>query len=107
MRDNHRSGQCEDSLSRIADGIEMRMQVVSATCELLVTVREGAGMGNREGEPYRALRVDGEQSRRRSEMTIAYYDRTAEAYLEGTRRHDVSPNYTAPLESIEKPPPCR
>jgi len=46
----------QDSLSRIADGIEMRMQVVSATGELLVTVREAAGMGNREDESYGSLR---------------------------------------------------
>src|SRR5258706_13165862 len=105
MRDNHRSGQCEDSLSRIADGIEMRMQVVSATCELLVTVREGAGMSNRGGEPYGALRVDVEQPRRMLEMTIAYYDRTAEAYWGGTRGHDVSQNYTALLDPIENDPP--
>jgi hypothetical protein len=31
MRDDHGSGQCEDSLYYIADGIEMRMQAVSAT----------------------------------------------------------------------------
>jgi SAM-dependent methyltransferase len=83
----------------------MRMQVVSATGELLVTVREGAGMSNREGEPYGALRVDVEQSRRMSEMTIAYYDRTAEAYWDGTRGHDVSQNYTALLDAIENDPP--
>src|SRR6266511_4315396 len=31
MRDDHGSGQCEDSLYYIADGIEMRMQAASAT----------------------------------------------------------------------------
>src|SRR5439155_18712146 len=105
MRDDHGSGQCKDSLSRIADGIEMRMQVVSATGELLVTVREAAGMSNREDESYRSLRVDVEQSRRMSEMTIAYYDRTAEAYWDGTRDHDVSQNYTSLLDAIENDPP--
>jgi SAM-dependent methyltransferase len=97
--------QREDSLSRIADGIEMRMQVVSATGELLVTVREAAGMSNREEQSYGSLWVDVEQSCRMSEMTIAYYDRTSEAYLAGTRDHDVSQNYTALLDAIESDPP--
>jgi hypothetical protein len=83
----------------------MRMQVVSATGELLVTVREAAGMSNREDQSYGSLRVDVDQSRRMSEMTIAYYDRTSEAYLDGTRDHDVSQNYTALLNAIENDPP--
>src|SRR5439155_10680754 len=44
-------------------------------------------------------------SRRMSEMTIAYYDRTAEAYWDGTRDHDVSQNYTSLLDAIENDPP--
>jgi len=38
------------------------------------------GMSNRQGKSYGSLRVDVERSRRMSEMTIAYYDRMAEAY---------------------------
>ena len=62
-------------------------------------------MSNREGAPYGSLRVDVEQSRRMSEMTIAYYDRMAETYWDGTRDHDVSQNYTALLDAIETDPP--
>src|SRR5262252_10078211 len=50
-------------------------------------------------------RVDVEQSHRVSEVTIAYYDRKAEAYWDGTRDHDVSQNYTAFLDAIENDPP--
>src|SRR6516165_2922458 len=50
-------------------------------------------------------RVDVEQSHRVSEVTIAYYDRMAEAYWDGTRDHDVSQNYTAFLDAIENDPP--
>jgi SAM-dependent methyltransferase len=46
-----------------------------------------------------------EQSRRMSEMTIAYYDRMAEAYWDGTRDHDVSQNYASLLDAIENDPP--
>ena len=49
--------------------------------------------------------VDVEQSHRVSEVTIAYYDRMAEAYWDGTRDHDVSQNYTAFLDAIENDPP--
>ena len=63
-------------------------------------------MTNRQGKSYGSLRVDVEQSRRMSEMTIAYYDRMAEAYWDGTRDHDVSQNYTALLDAIENDPPC-
>ena len=62
-------------------------------------------MSNRESAPYGSLRVDVEQSRRMSEMTIAHYDRLAEAYWDGTREHDVSENYTALLDAIEGDPP--
>ena len=40
-----------------------------------------------------------------SELTIAHYDRLAEAYWDGTREHDVSQNYTALLDAIEGDPP--
>ena len=62
-------------------------------------------MSNRENAPYGPLRVDVEQSRRMSEMTIAYYDRMAEAYRDGTRNHDVTQNYTALLNALETDPP--
>ena len=63
-------------------------------------------MGNRKGESdKRLLRVDGEQSHRISEATIAHYDRLAEVYWEGTRDHDVSENYSALLDAIEDQPP--
>jgi hypothetical protein len=61
-------------------------------------------MSNRAGQFYGSLRVDVEQSRRMSEMTIAYYDRMAEAYWDGTRDHDVSQNYAALLDAIENDP---
>jgi len=47
------------------------------------------------------LRVNAEQLRRISELTIVYYDRSAEEYWEGTRDHDVSQNYAAFLDAIE------
>jgi SAM-dependent methyltransferase len=62
-------------------------------------------MCNRKGASYGSLRLDVEQSRRMSEMTIAYYDRMAETYWDGTRDHDVSQNYTALLDAIETDPP--
>jgi hypothetical protein len=37
-------------------------------------------MSNRQGESYESFRVDVAQSHRVSEVTIAYYDRMAEAY---------------------------
>ena len=42
-----------------------------------------------------------EQLRRISELTIANYDRSAEAYWDGTRDHDVNQNYAALLDAIE------
>jgi ubiquinone/menaquinone biosynthesis C-methylase UbiE len=62
-------------------------------------------MSNREGASYGSLRIDVEQSRRMSEMTITYYDRMAETYWDGTRDHDVSQNYAALLDAIETDPP--
>ena len=50
-------------------------------------------------------RDDAEQVRRLSAMTIAYYDRFAEAFWEGTRHHDVTQNYAAFLDAIEGDPP--
>src|SRR6478609_2251840 len=46
-----------------------------------------------------------EQVRRLSETTIAFYDRFAWDFWEGTRHHDVSQNYTAFLAAIEGDPP--
>src|SRR5271165_6723644 len=48
---------------------------------------------------------DAAQLRRISEVTIAHYDRFAEAYWDGTRDHDVSQNYAALLDAIEGDPP--
>src|SRR6059058_1546574 len=44
-------------------------------------------------------------NRRLGETTIAYYDRFARAFWDGTRHHDVSQNYAALLEAIEGDPP--
>jgi SAM-dependent methyltransferase len=38
------------------------------------------------------------------ETTIAYYDRFARAFWEGTRHHDVTQNYAAFLNAIESDP---
>ena len=51
------------------------------------------------------LRADIEQFRHISEVTIAHYDRLAEAYWVGTLDHDVSQNYAALLDAIEGDPP--
>ena len=40
-----------------------------------------------------------------AESTLRYYDDHAEAFLEGTRDHDVSQNIAALLKYIEAPPP--
>jgi SAM-dependent methyltransferase len=48
-----------------------------------------------------AGRNDAEALRRISDVTIAYYDRSAEAYWDGTRDHDVSQNTAALLDAIE------
>jgi hypothetical protein len=50
-------------------------------------------------KPSNAL--DKAQLRRISEITIGHYDRAAEDYWDGTRKHDVSQNYEALLEAIE------
>jgi len=49
-------------------------------------------------------RYDAEQVRRFSDTTIAYYDRFARAFWNGTRDHDVSQNYVAFLNAIEGEP---
>jgi SAM-dependent methyltransferase len=48
-----------------------------------------------------AGRNDAEALRRNSDITIAYYDRSAQAYWDGTRDHDVSQNTAALLDAIE------
>src|SRR5438270_2323506 len=50
-------------------------------------------------------RYEAEPVRRFSEMTIAYYDRFARAFWEGTRHPDVRQNYAAFLNAIESDPP--
>jgi hypothetical protein len=45
---------------------------------------------------------DAEQLRRISEVTIAHYDRLAEAYWDGTRDHDVNQNYAAAKDANNK-----
>jgi hypothetical protein len=50
-------------------------------------------------------RYDADQIRRLSDTTIAYYDRFARAFWDGTRHHDVSQNYAAFLNAIEGDPP--
>jgi SAM-dependent methyltransferase len=52
-----------------------------------------------------APRPDVEQLHRLSEATIAYYDRSAAAFWNGTRDHDVSQNHAALLSAIEGDPP--
>src|SRR6202163_4399952 len=48
---------------------------------------------------------DAVQVRRFSDTTIAYYDRFARAFWNGTRDHDVNQNYAAFLDAIEGDPP--
>src|SRR5438067_9955851 len=48
---------------------------------------------------------DAEEVRRLGETTIAFYDRFARAFWNGTRDHDVSQNYAACLNAIEGEPP--
>jgi SAM-dependent methyltransferase len=50
-------------------------------------------------------RYDAEQLRRYSDATIAYYDRFARVFWNGTRDHDVSQNCAAFLDAIEGDPP--
>src|SRR6266481_3296236 len=54
----------------------------------------------RTRKPY-----DVEQVRRLGQTTIAYYDRFARAFWDGTRHHDVSQNYAAFRNAIEGEPP--
>jgi SAM-dependent methyltransferase len=46
-----------------------------------------------------------EQVRRFGETTLAYYDRFAPAFWDGTRHHDVNQNYAAFLDAIDGDPP--
>ena len=63
-------------------------------------------MGNLNSDPdKRPLQADAAQLHRMSEVTIAHYDRSAEAYWNGTRDHDVSQNYRSFLDAIEGDPP--
>src|SRR5215210_3366846 len=48
---------------------------------------------------------DAEDVRCLGETTIAFYDRFARAFWNGTRDHDVSQNYAALLDAIEGDPP--
>src|ERR1700746_2533109 len=50
-------------------------------------------------------RYDAEQVGRFSDTTIAYYDRCARAFWNGTRDHNVNQNYAAFLDAIEGDPP--
>ena len=40
-----------------------------------------------------------------TDLTLAYYDRRAEAFWQGTRHHDVTQNIAALLQAIEGEPP--
>ena len=46
-------------------------------------------------------RNDAETLRQALDMTIAHYDRSAQAYWDGTRDHDVSQNTAALLDAVE------
>ncbi len=46
-----------------------------------------------------------EDLHRIAERTLAHYDRSAQAFWEGTREHDVSQNIAALLDNIRVPPP--
>ena len=50
-------------------------------------------------------RLDDEQLRQISELTIGHYDHMAAAYWAGTRDHDVGQNYAAFLDAMEGDPP--
>ena len=50
-------------------------------------------------------RLDARDLRQISQVTIMHYERSARAYWEGTRDHDVSQNYAAFLDAIEGDPP--
>jgi SAM-dependent methyltransferase len=55
---------------------------------------------SRTGKPH-----DPEEVRRLGKTTIAFYDRFAPAFWNGTQDHDVSQNYAALLDAIEGDPP--
>ena len=50
-------------------------------------------------------RQDDDEAREAAALTLAEYDRMAEAYRRGTADHDVSQNIAALLEAIEGAPP--
>ncbi len=50
-------------------------------------------------------RLDARDLRQISQVTVMHYERSARAYWEGTRNHDVSQNYAAFLDAIEGDPP--
>jgi hypothetical protein len=59
-------------------------------------------MGNLNCEPDEGpYRIDVAQLRRISQATIAHYDRSAAAFWNGTRDHNVSQNYRALLDAID------
>lgn len=63
-------------------------------------------MSGRQDDPARPpQRSDAAPSLRLSEVTLAHYDRQAQAFWHGTRDHDVSQNYAALLDAIEADPP--
>jgi SAM-dependent methyltransferase len=63
-------------------------------------------MGNLNSEPDEGpYRIDVEQLRRISQVTIAHYDQSAAAFWNGTRDHNVSQNYGAFLDAIDGDPP--
>ena len=63
-------------------------------------------MGNLNSEPDEgSYRIDVEQLRRVSQVTIAHYDRSVAAFWNGTRDHNVSQNYMAFLDAIDGDPP--
>ena len=68
-----------------------------------------SNLGEHRAQPRTMRRTprrhDDEQLRRFSDTTIAYYDRFARAFWNGTRDHDVSQNYAAFLDAIEGEPP--
>jgi SAM-dependent methyltransferase len=63
---------------------------------------EAVRMGNLNCEPDEGpYRIDVAQLRRISQATIAHYDRSAAAFWNGTRDHNVSQNYRALLDAID------
>src|SRR5260370_7653937 len=66
----------------------------------------GRGVGNIAGRWPHTRRYDAEQLKGLSDTTIAYYYRSARAFWDGTRHHDVSHNHAAFLDPMESDPPC-